>query len=111
MRLHVILWRELTGNVATIDAAPIGVKYSPCRVFALQSPRWYTPPNFTLLKGTVPQGELLLMLQVETVEGVKNGVADGAPEHEAAIQTVLKACLARTCPARLPSTPKTSHNG
>ena len=69
-----------------------------------------------------PQGELLLLLQIETAEGVKNideiikvpgigvifvgpndlsyslGVADGAPEHEAAIQTVLKACLANNVP-------------
>jgi 4-hydroxy-2-oxoheptanedioate aldolase len=72
-----------------------------------------------------PQGELLLFLQIETVEGVKNaneilsvpgigvlligpndlsyslGVADGAPEHEAAIQTVLKACLARNVPCAI----------
>lgn len=65
------------------------------------------------------------MLQVETVEGVRNindilsvpgigvlfigpndlsyslGVADGAPEHEAAIQTVLKACLARNVPCAI----------
>jgi 4-hydroxy-2-oxoheptanedioate aldolase len=69
-----------------------------------------------------PQGELLLLLQIETAEGVRNineiikvpgigvifvgpndlsyslGVADGAPEHEAAIQTVLKACLANNMP-------------
>jgi len=69
-----------------------------------------------------PQGELLLLLQIETADGVKNideiikvpgigvifvgpndlsyslGVADGAPEHEAAIQTVLKACLASNVP-------------
>ncbi len=69
-----------------------------------------------------PQGELLLLLQIETAEGVRNineiikvpgigvifvgpndlsyslGVADGAPEHEAAIQTVLKACLANNVP-------------
>jgi 4-hydroxy-2-oxoheptanedioate aldolase len=72
-----------------------------------------------------PQGELLLLLQIETVEGVKNideiikvpgigvifvgpndlsvslGVADGAPEHEAAIQTVLKACLANNVPCAI----------
>ncbi len=72
-----------------------------------------------------PQGELLLLLQIETAEGVKNideivkvpglgvifigpndlsyslGVADGAPEHEAAIQTVLKACLANNVPCAI----------
>jgi 4-hydroxy-2-oxoheptanedioate aldolase len=72
-----------------------------------------------------PQGELLLFLQVETVEGVKNideilsvpgigvlfvgpndlswslGVAQGSPEHEAAVQTVLKACMARNIPAAI----------
>jgi 4-hydroxy-2-oxoheptanedioate aldolase len=72
-----------------------------------------------------PNGELLLFLQVETVEGVRNineilsvpgigvlfigpndlsyslGVADGAPDHEAAIQTVLKACIARNVPCAI----------
>jgi 4-hydroxy-2-oxoheptanedioate aldolase len=72
-----------------------------------------------------PQGELLLFLQVETVEGVRNindilsvpgigvlfigpndlswslGVQAGAPEHEAAIQTVLKACIARNIPCAI----------
>ncbi|MBK5257649.1 MAG: hypothetical protein JJE39_16620 [Vicinamibacteria bacterium] len=72
-----------------------------------------------------PAGELLLMLQVETVKGVRNvdeilsvpgigvlfvgpndlshslGVEDGAPEHEAAIQTVLKACLAHGVPCAI----------
>ena len=72
-----------------------------------------------------PQGELLLFLQVETVEGVKNideilsvpgigvlfvgpndlswslGVPQGSPEHEAAVQTVLKACMARNIPAAI----------
>lgn len=72
-----------------------------------------------------PQGELLLFLQVETVEGVKNineilsvpgigvlfvgpndlswslGVAHGSPEHEEAIQVVLRACLARNIPAAI----------
>jgi 4-hydroxy-2-oxoheptanedioate aldolase len=72
-----------------------------------------------------PQGELLLFLQVETVEGVKNideilsvpgigvlfvgpndlswslGVAQGTPEHEQAVETVLKACMARNIPAAI----------
>jgi 4-hydroxy-2-oxoheptanedioate aldolase len=72
-----------------------------------------------------PEGELLLLMQIETVEGVKHaneiakvpgvgvifvgpndlsyslGVADGAPEHEAAIQTVLKACLAANVPCAI----------
>ena len=72
-----------------------------------------------------PQGELLLFLQVETVEGVKNieeilsvpgigvlfvgpndlswslGVPQGSPEHEAAVSTVLKACMARNIPAAI----------
>ena len=72
-----------------------------------------------------PDGELLLFLQVETAEGVKNieeilsvpgigvlfvgpndlswslGVPQGSPEHEAAVQTVLKACMARNIPAAI----------
>ncbi len=72
-----------------------------------------------------PTGELLLLLQIETAEGVKNideivkvpgigvifvgpndlsyslGVADGAPEHEAAIQAVLKACLTNNVPCAI----------
>jgi 4-hydroxy-2-oxoheptanedioate aldolase len=72
-----------------------------------------------------PQGEILLFLQVETVEGVKNineilsvpgigvlfvgpndlswslGVAQGSPEHEEAVQTVLNACMARNIPAAI----------
>jgi len=72
-----------------------------------------------------PQGELLLFLQIETVEGVRNveeilsvpgigvlfvgpndlswslGVPQGSPEHEAAVQTVLKAAMARNIPAAI----------
>ena len=72
-----------------------------------------------------PQGEILLFLQVETVEGVKNineiltvpgigvlfvgpndlswslGVAQGSPEHEEAIQVVVDACRARNIPAAI----------
>jgi 4-hydroxy-2-oxoheptanedioate aldolase len=72
-----------------------------------------------------PQGELLLFLQVETVEGVKNindilsvpgigvlfvgpndlswslGVPQGSPEHEEAVATVLNACMARNIPAAI----------
>jgi 4-hydroxy-2-oxoheptanedioate aldolase len=72
-----------------------------------------------------PDGELLLLLQVETIEGVRNieeilsvpgigvlfigpndlsyslGVPSGAPEHEAAIQTVLKACQAHGVPCAI----------
>jgi 4-hydroxy-2-oxoheptanedioate aldolase len=72
-----------------------------------------------------PEGELLLMLQVETVEGVRNvddilsvpgigvlfvgpndlsyslGVPSGAPEHEAAIQTVLRACQTHGVPCAI----------
>ena len=72
-----------------------------------------------------PNGEILLMMQIETAEGVKNindiisvpgvgvifvgpndlshsmGVAQGSPEHEAAIQTVLKACVARNVPCAI----------
>jgi 4-hydroxy-2-oxoheptanedioate aldolase len=72
-----------------------------------------------------PQGELLLFLQVETVEGVKNineilsvpgigvlfigpndlswslGVPQGSAEHEEAVATVLKACMARNIPAAI----------
>ncbi len=72
-----------------------------------------------------PAGELLLMLQVETMEGVRNvddilsvpgigvlfigpndlsyslGVPGGAPEHEAAIQTVLSACKAHGVPCAI----------
>jgi 4-hydroxy-2-oxoheptanedioate aldolase len=72
-----------------------------------------------------PEGELLLFLQVETAEGVKNieeiltvpgigvlfvgpndlswslGVPQGSPEHESAVQTVLKACMARNIPAAI----------
>jgi 4-hydroxy-2-oxoheptanedioate aldolase len=72
-----------------------------------------------------PEGEILLFLQVETVEGVKNineilsvpgigvlfvgpndlswslGVAQGSPEHEEAVQVVLDACRARNIPAAI----------
>ncbi len=72
-----------------------------------------------------PDGEILLFLQVETVEGVKNineilsvpgigvlfvgpndlswslGVAQGSPEHEEAVQVVLDACRARNIPAAI----------
>ena len=72
-----------------------------------------------------PQGELLLFLQIETVEGVRNveeilsvpgigvlfvgpndlswslGVPQGSPEHEAAVSTVLKAAMARNIPAAI----------
>lgn len=72
-----------------------------------------------------PQGEMLLFLQIETVEGVRNveeilsvpgigvlfvgpndlswslGVPQGSPEHEAAVQTVLKAAMARNIPAAI----------
>jgi 4-hydroxy-2-oxoheptanedioate aldolase len=72
-----------------------------------------------------PEGELLLFLQVETAEGVKNideilsvpgigvlfvgpndlswslGVPQGSPEHEAAVERVLKACMARNIPAAI----------
>ncbi len=72
-----------------------------------------------------PQGELLLFLQIETVEGVKNieeiltvpgigvifvgpndlswslGVPQGSPEHEQAVATVLKASMARNIPAAI----------
>ncbi len=72
-----------------------------------------------------PNGDLLLFLQIETVEGVRNaneilsvpgigilfigpndlsyslGVPQGHPDHEAAVQTVLKACLARNVPCAI----------
>ncbi len=72
-----------------------------------------------------PDGELLLFLQVETVEGVRNineilsvpgigvlfvgpndlswslGVPQGSPEHEEAVQVVLDACRARNIPAAI----------
>ncbi len=72
-----------------------------------------------------PQGELLLFLQVETALGVKNieeilsvpgigvlfvgpndlswslGVPQGSPEHEEAVQTVLRACIAHKIPAAI----------
>jgi 4-hydroxy-2-oxoheptanedioate aldolase len=72
-----------------------------------------------------PEGELLLFLQVETVEGVRNineilsvpgigvlfvgpndlswslGVPQGSPEHEEAVQVVLSACMARNIPAAI----------
>jgi 4-hydroxy-2-oxoheptanedioate aldolase len=72
-----------------------------------------------------PQGELLLFLQVETAEGVRNikeimsvpgigvlfigpndlswslGVPQGSPEHESAVQTVLKECLGRNIPCAI----------
>jgi 4-hydroxy-2-oxoheptanedioate aldolase len=76
-----------------------------------------------------PQGDLLLFLQVETVEGVRNineilsvpgigvlfvgpndlsyslGVPQGHPDHEAAVQTVLKACIARNVACAITVTP------
>lgn len=72
-----------------------------------------------------PNGELLLFLQVETAEGVRNineilsvpgigvlfvgpndlswslGVPQGSPEHEEAVQLVLDACMARNIPAAI----------
>lgn len=72
-----------------------------------------------------PQGELLLFLQIETVEGVKNieeilsvpgigvvfvgpndlswslGVPQGSPEHNEAVQTVLSAAMRRNIPAAI----------
>jgi 4-hydroxy-2-oxoheptanedioate aldolase len=72
-----------------------------------------------------PQGELLLLLQIETVEGVRNideilsvpgigvafvgpndlaqslGVPSGSPEHEAAIQTALRSCKAHNVPCAI----------
>jgi 4-hydroxy-2-oxoheptanedioate aldolase len=77
-----------------------------------------------------PDGELLLFLQIETAEGVKNvdeilsvpgigvvfvgpndlswslGVPQGTPEHEAAVSTVLKAAMARNIPAAITVTEK-----
>jgi 4-hydroxy-2-oxoheptanedioate aldolase len=76
-----------------------------------------------------PQGDLLLFLQIETVEGVKNaneilstpgigvlfigpndlsysmGVPQGHPDHEAAVQSVLKACVAHNVPCAITVTP------
>jgi 4-hydroxy-2-oxoheptanedioate aldolase len=72
-----------------------------------------------------PNGELLLFLQIETVEGVKNvdeilsvpgigvvfvgpndlswslGVPQGTPEHNQAVQTVLDAAMKRNIPAAI----------
>lgn len=72
-----------------------------------------------------PEGELLLFLQIETVEGVKNveeilsvpgigvvfvgpndlswslGVPQGSPEHDEAVQTVLSAAMRRNIPAAI----------
>ena len=72
-----------------------------------------------------PDGELLLMLQVETMEGVRNldgilsvpgigalfvgpndlsyslGVPSGAPEHEEAIQTILAGCQTHDVPCAI----------
>lgn len=72
-----------------------------------------------------PDGELLLFLQIETVEGVKNvdeilsvpgigvvfvgpndlswslGVPQGTPEHNEAVQTVLNAAMKRNIPAAI----------
>ena len=77
-----------------------------------------------------PEGELLLFLQIETVEGVKNvdeilsvpgigvvfvgpndlswslGVAQGTPEHNEAVQTVLSAAMKRNIPAAITVTEK-----
>jgi 4-hydroxy-2-oxoheptanedioate aldolase len=77
-----------------------------------------------------PQGDLLLFLQIETVEGVKNaneilstpgigvlfigpndlsysmGVPQGHPDHEAAVQSVLKACVAHNVPCAITVTPE-----
>lgn len=72
-----------------------------------------------------PLGELLLLLQIETAEGVRNideilsvpgigvafvgpndlaqslGVPSGHPDHEAAIQTALKACKTHNVPCAI----------
>ncbi len=72
-----------------------------------------------------PQGELLLFLQIETVDGVKNvdeilsvpgigvvfvgpndlswslGLPQGSPEHNQAVQTVLDAAMKRNIPAAI----------
>jgi len=92
---------------------------------------WYwglTRPEYSLradIWPANPQGELLLFLQVETIEGVRNineilsvpgigvlfvgpndlswslGVQSGAPEHEEAIQVVLGACKAKNIPCAI----------
>jgi 4-hydroxy-2-oxoheptanedioate aldolase len=72
-----------------------------------------------------PNGDLLLFLQIETAEGVRNaeeilsvpgigvlfigpndlsysmGVPQGHADHEAAVQAVLKACIARNVPCAI----------
>jgi 4-hydroxy-2-oxoheptanedioate aldolase len=72
-----------------------------------------------------PNGEILLFLQIETVEGVKNveeilsvpgigvvcvgpndlswslGVPQGSPEHDEAVQAVLSAAMRRNIPAAI----------
>lgn len=72
-----------------------------------------------------PQGDLLAMMLIESVEGLKNvneiasvpgvgviyagagdlsmsmGVAQGSPEIEAAVQTILKACLAHNVACKI----------
>jgi 4-hydroxy-2-oxoheptanedioate aldolase len=90
-------------------------------------------PEYSLRADTWPanpQGELLLFLQIETAEGVKNveeilsvpgigvvfvgpndlswslGVPQGTPEHEQAVSTVLKAAMARNIPAAITVTEK-----
>ena len=85
-------------------------------------------PEYSLRADTWPlnpQGEILLLMQIETIEGVKNaeaiakvpgvgmifvgpndlsqalGVPGGHPDHEAAIQQVLKVCLATKVPCAI----------
>ena len=109
-----------------VDAEPIGQRgSSPANAvwfWGLTNPDYHQRADVWPLD---PRGEILLLLQIETVEGVKNindiisvpgigvifvgpndlslslGVQQGAPEHEAAIQTVLKACLARNVPCAI----------
>ena len=121
-------------------------RYPQPRTSSLQEPRglrgngqlpgaWFwglTPAEYARRADVWPlsaNGDLLLFLQIETVEGVKNadeilsvpgigvlfvgpndlayslGVPQGHPDHEAAIQTVLKACIARKVPCAITVTP------
>jgi 4-hydroxy-2-oxoheptanedioate aldolase len=114
------------------DTEPIGQRgSSPGNAvwfWGLTSPEYHQRADVWPLD---PRGEILLLLQIETADGVKNindiisvpgigvvfigpndlslslGVPQGAPEHEAAIQTVLKACLARNVPCAITTSANT----
>jgi 4-hydroxy-2-oxoheptanedioate aldolase len=140
-----IMFPAIESRVQALHAVQLA-RYPQPRTSSLQEPRglrgngqlpgaWFwglTPPEYARRADAwplSPNGDLLLFLQIETAEGVKNaneilsvpgigvlfvgpndlayslGVPQGHPDHEAAIQSVLKACLAHKVPCAITVTP------